>query len=108
MFSVELKLKDSITTGVHPESSYKYTIRNINDKKVAIVHDNDKEEFMSVTNNIENIADDLDVKRIIYRDSDGVYDYWSRQIGFRSLSHQGNQTVELRKALKIAKICYLN
>lgn len=99
--------KTNKKTGVYPESNYLYKKLIINEKNVAIVIDKDKGDYMSVTNNVENIANELQVDFLIYCDSMEIFDIWIKDVGYRSLSHQGQPTKELNKAIQIASICYI-
>jgi hypothetical protein len=104
---VKIHFTENEKKGCCPESNYKYSIVNINNFKVGIVIDNNKGAFMSVTNNIENIAQELEVEHLIYKDSDGIFDYWGKDIGFRSLASQGHDTTQLMQALNFATNSYL-
>lgn len=73
---------------------YKYS--NENGYKVALLADLDKGS-VSVTNDIENVANDLKVEHIIYRDSRGIIDYWGKEKGFESLGEK-DFTIAIDKA----------
>lgn len=83
-------------------------------QRVAIVIDLDLEWSTSVTNAIDSVADHLFVDHIVYRDSMGVWDYWSRDHGFGSLSHipSGGEdfvpTKDLKTAIGVARKKYLD
>jgi hypothetical protein len=38
---------------------------------------------------------------------EGGYDYWSKKLGFRSLALQGKDTMDVIKAINIAKVAYI-
>ena len=105
--SSDITFTENEKTNNFPQSSYQYSIIELNNILVGIVLDNNEDNFMSVTNNIDNIANDLNVSHIIYKDSEGVFDYWQKQLGFRSLSVQGHETHDLTKALQMAQIAYI-
>jgi len=70
----------------------------INDQKVAIVVDLNIPGTRSVANDLGNIADKLDVKKIIYRDSMRRWDYYDIYVGFRVLDEY-NQNEAIEKAI---------
>lgn len=88
-------------------SFFNFTIIKINENDVAIIIDNNKEGTVTVTNNIERIGQELNVSKIIYKDSEGIYDYWDKSIGFRSLSYQNKKSLHLFDAIKVATIAYI-
>ena len=86
-----------------PESDYIYHIIEIKGKKVGVVIDKDTAGYMSVTNNIDGVCGDIGVDQVIYRDSDGVWDFWSEKTGFKSLALNGEPTYNMDSAIDIAK-----
>jgi hypothetical protein len=94
----EAKIKGSI---------FDYALIKIKELPIAIIIDKDLKESVSVTNNIEEIASELKVSKIIYKDTEGIFDYWDNEIGFRSLSLNKKPTINLLDAIKIAEIGYI-
>lgn len=94
--------------GFAPQSDYVYYIIEIKGEKVGVVIDKDISGFMSVTNNIDNVCSEIGVKSVIYRDSEGVWDFWSEQMGFKSLALHGTPTTNLDTAIEVAKARYFS
>lgn len=69
----------------------------------GIMGDNDTPGSRSVTNSIEDIAEELNVKNIIYKDSMGVFDFWNIEKGFISLSYNGTVSKDILTAIDILK-----
>ena len=86
-----------------PQSDYVYYIIEIQGKKVGIVIDKDTSGYMSVTNNIDRVCDEIGAESIIYRDSEGVWDYWSEKMGFKSLALHGIPATNIDTAIEVAK-----
>jgi hypothetical protein len=108
MNSIKISFKENIKKhNKFPQSSYKYCVTLINNNRVGVVVDKDEDGFMSVTNNIENIANELKVNKIIYKNSDGTFDYWELNLGYRALVKKGEFTKNLRDAIMCAKNSYL-
>ena len=74
----------------------------IRDTKLAIVIDKDSKGSKSVTNDIENIAQDNDIDTIIYRDSMGIWSYWDNKNGFISLAINGITPASAAQAIDFA------
>lgn len=89
-------------------SNYTYRIIKIAGHKVALVIDNNKEGYRSVTNDIDFIALKLGVDKIIYRDSLESWDYWDSDIGFMTLAVNGVPTRDCDVALEVASARYFN
>ncbi len=84
------------------KSKYSYRKELLNNKEIGIVIDKDITGYLSVTNNIENICDEINVEACIYRDSQNIYDFWSKKSGFVSLAVEGEATNDIDIALIIA------
>lgn len=84
-------------------SDYISHIIQIKGTDVACVIDNNKPGHLSVTNDIENIAKTLKVDHIIYKDSEGIFDYWDIKKGFKSLSVDKKHTTTLDEAIEVTK-----
>ena len=94
--------------GEHGKSSYAYHIVEINGHKVGVVIDLINEYGgMSVTNNIEKVAAEIGVDKIVYCDSMSNWDYWSLKTGFKTLAVNGEATKSERVAIKVAEERYL-
>ena len=93
----------NINEGFTPQSDYVYYITEIQGKKVGVVIDKDTPGYMSVTNNIDKVCSDIGVKYVIYRDSEGVWDFWSEKLGFKSLALHGIPTTNIDTAIEVAK-----
>ncbi len=91
-----------------PQSDYVYHIIEIDGKKVAVIIDKDTTGYMSVTNNIDNICQELGVDYTIYRDSEGIWDFWSVKTGFKSLALHGQPNTNMDSAIEVAKIRFFN
>lgn len=83
-------------------------------KRVAVIVDYDDENSISVTNNIENISRELPADTIIYLDTMKVWNFWSKELGFKTLHIKNGLGSDelippptLDIALEIAKAKYL-
>ena len=80
-----------------------YSIEEINGKNTGIVIDKDQ-GGPSVTNTISKIAQKLNVDQIIYRDSLGIWDFWSKKTGFVSLAKSpGKPLTDIDEAIESAR-----
>jgi len=93
---------------IEPQSDYVYHIIEIDGKKVAVIIDKDTTGYMSVTNNIDNVCKDIGVSNAIYRDSEGIWDFWSNKTGFKSLALHGTPTINMDTAIEVAKVRFFN
>ncbi len=93
---------------IESQSNYVYHIIKIDGKNIAIIIDKDAKGYMSVTNNIGNICQELGVEGAIYRDSEGVWDFWSKKTGFKSLALHGQPNRNMDSAIEVAKIRFFN
>ena len=105
LFQEHIKDKGS---SIEPQSSYAYHVIEIKGEKVGVVIDLDRSGYMSVTNNIDRVCDEIGVKSVIYRDSEGIWDFWSKRTGFKSLANHGAPTTNMDTAIEIAKIRCFN
>ena len=87
-----------------PQSDYNYQIIEIAGAKVGLVIDKDTTGYMSVTNNIDEVCKEIGVENVIYRDSEGVWDFWSDNRGFVSLAKDGVPSYNMDTAIEIAKV----
>jgi hypothetical protein len=89
---------------------YEWKIQWIENKRVGIVIDLNL-GGRSVTNSILTIAKELVVDNIIYRDSEGNWDFWSKRLGFRPLGGVEDAKLvscrTLPEAIETAKLRYL-
>ena len=85
---------------------YDCKTQTINGKKVAIIVDNNDGDI-TVTNNISNIAKRINIDYIIYQDTMGVWDFWSRGRGFGTLALNGEVTRDMDTAIAVAIQRYL-
>ncbi|MBD3822968.1 MAG: hypothetical protein IE916_00470 [Epsilonproteobacteria bacterium] len=60
-----------------------------------------------ITNDIEEVSKDLDIDKIIYKDSMDLWSYWSRETSYRSLAKNGEEPKELEIAIEVAKMRFL-
>lgn len=81
--------------------------RLISNKEVALMVDLNLGN-KSLTNGIDEVAEQENVNIIIYKDSDGTIDMWSKEKGFQSLAEKDVPTTDMNKAIEIATIRYLN
>ena len=94
-------------------SDFEYTFKWVKGYlRLGIIIDNNLEGKISVTNDIENIAEVLNVSNIIYMDSEKVWSFWSKTEGFQSLQIKDNllRVIEpptLDIAIEIAKNRYI-
>jgi len=86
--------------------NYSQEIKMLNDKKVAIIIDNDA-GGRTVTNDIDNIAKQLNVNYIIYQDTMHIWDFWSKDRGFATLALSGEATRDKDTAIAVAMRRYL-
>ena len=87
---------------------YAYKIVIIEKRPIAIVIDEGEEcDCPSVTNAIELVADELKVYDIVYRDSLGTWDYWSKTNGFYPLGKDGEAVKDMDLAIARTKKRYL-
>ena len=83
------------------DSDYSYHYIEIAGHKAAVIIDNDKGR--SVTNAIEDIADVLGVEHVVYRDTCGDWDYWGKDLGFKSLGRNGKPEKNMDIAIQTAE-----
>lgn len=128
-----LKNPISVERGIGPECAAKYSLFNFNKSRkaemgqpfsrtpqysyhfvkiegqnVAVVIDkSDGTACPSVTNAIEMVSEDLGVDKIVYRDTDGDWDFWSTNDGFRPLGEKGHTTKDMDRALELTAERYL-
>jgi hypothetical protein len=103
---MNFQLLTIIEQGIEYKLTYVY--KDINDKKVAIVMSQCYNNEKNITDIINTISEKLEVENIIYRFmEEGGYDYWSKKLGFRSLALQGKDTMDVIKAINIAKVAYI-
>lgn len=87
---------------------YAYKIVIIEKRPIAIVIDEGEDcDCPSVTNAIELVADELKVYDIVYRDSLGTWDYWSKTYGFYPLGKDGQAVKDMDLAIERFKKRYL-
>lgn len=85
---------------------FEYTIEVIGGRNVAMVIDRDSGS-MSVTNGIDRVLESIGADCAIYRDSLGVYDFYSVDLGYKTLAMGGVPTMDIDAAIFIAKKRYL-
>ena len=93
------------------QSVYEHNIIEEDGYRFAIVIDladeNSEIVATSVTNNIVNVADELGVDYIVYRDSMLQWDFWDRKNGFGTLSEDGEACMDVYRAIARAQERYL-
>ena len=91
---------------------YDYSLLLVCGKIVGLVEDLAHEESCvvapSVTNRIYDIAEEIGVESIIYKDSMGHWDFWSKQRGFLTLAQNGIPCKGTMEAIERATVRYLS
>lgn len=72
------------------------------DVGIVIDHDNGR----SVTNSIDFVAGRVGVHDLIYRDTEGTWDYWNPFKGFQTLAINGKRTIDMDEAVSVTRQRY--
>lgn len=67
-------------------SKFKYAFKTLADgQRLAVIVDLCDDEYASVTNDMENISKIFSIDHVVYRDTDEVWSYWGKELGFKTL-----------------------